>query len=40
MAAELNRRGFKSARGGEWHPSSLANLLSRVDDPFISGKFA
>jgi hypothetical protein len=30
MAAELNRRGFKSARGGQWHPSSVANLLSRL----------
>ena len=31
MAAELNRRGFKSARGGKWHPSSVANLLSRAE---------
>jgi DNA invertase Pin-like site-specific DNA recombinase len=30
MAAELNRRGFKSARGGHWHPSSVANLISRT----------
>jgi DNA invertase Pin-like site-specific DNA recombinase len=30
MAAELNRRGFKSARGGKWHPSSVANLLART----------
>ena len=30
MAAELNRRGFKSARGGKWYPSSVANLLSRA----------
>src|SRR3954447_8721310 len=29
MAASLNRRGIKSSRGGEWHPSSVANLLSR-----------
>ena len=31
MATELNRRGFKSARGGKWHPSSVANLLSRAE---------
>jgi DNA invertase Pin-like site-specific DNA recombinase len=31
MAFELNRRGFKSARGGKWHPSSVANLLSRAE---------
>jgi DNA invertase Pin-like site-specific DNA recombinase len=30
MAAELNRRGFKSPRGGRWHPSSVANLISRT----------
>ena len=30
MAAELNRRGYKSARGGKWYPSSIANLLSRA----------
>jgi hypothetical protein len=31
MAAELNRRGFKSARGGRWYPSSVANLLLRAE---------
>src|SRR5882757_2262434 len=31
MAQALNRRGFKSARGGTWHPSSVANLLSRSE---------
>ena len=35
MAAELNRRGFKSARGGKWYPSSVANLLSRADRSFL-----
>jgi DNA invertase Pin-like site-specific DNA recombinase len=35
MAAELNRRGFKSARGGQWYPSSVANLLSRTERPFL-----
>jgi DNA invertase Pin-like site-specific DNA recombinase len=29
MAASLNRRGVKSPRGGEWYPSSVANLFSR-----------
>jgi DNA invertase Pin-like site-specific DNA recombinase len=29
MAASLNRRGIKSPCGGDWHPSSVANLLSR-----------
>lgn len=29
MAMELNRRGIRSARGGKWHPSSVANLLQR-----------
>ena len=29
MADALNRRGIKSSRGGVWHPSSVANLLSR-----------
>jgi DNA invertase Pin-like site-specific DNA recombinase len=29
MAIELNRRGIRSARGGKWHPSSVANLLHR-----------
>jgi len=30
MAIELNRRGIRSARGGKWHRSSVANLLSRT----------
>jgi DNA invertase Pin-like site-specific DNA recombinase len=30
MATSLNRRGIKSSRGGEWYPSSVANLLSRA----------
>jgi DNA invertase Pin-like site-specific DNA recombinase len=29
MAIELNKRGIRSARGGDWYPSSVANLLSR-----------
>jgi DNA invertase Pin-like site-specific DNA recombinase len=31
MAAALTRRGVKSPRGGTWHPSSVANLLSRSE---------
>jgi DNA invertase Pin-like site-specific DNA recombinase len=30
-AEALNRRGFKSARGGTWQPSSVANLLARSE---------
>jgi DNA invertase Pin-like site-specific DNA recombinase len=34
IAAALNRRGIKSHRGGNWYPSSVANLLSRSERPF------
>lgn len=27
VSAALNQRGIRSARGGRWHPSSVANLL-------------
>jgi len=30
MAMELNRRGIRSARGGNWHRSSVRNLLERT----------
>ena len=30
MVIELNRRGIRSARGGKWHRSSVANLLHRT----------
>jgi len=30
VAADLNRRGIRSARGGKWHRSSAANLLYRT----------
>jgi DNA invertase Pin-like site-specific DNA recombinase len=30
MAAELNRRGIKTARGGQWHASSVRNVLARL----------
>jgi hypothetical protein len=31
MATELNGRGIRSARGGKWHRSSVANLLDRTN---------
>jgi DNA invertase Pin-like site-specific DNA recombinase len=31
MAIELNRRGIRSARGGKWHRSSVANLIHRTN---------
>ena len=30
MSKALNQRGIRSARGGQWHVSSLANLLARA----------
>jgi hypothetical protein len=30
IAAELNDRGILTARGGSWHPTSAARLLSRL----------
>lgn len=30
QAAELNRRGIKTARGGRWHASSVSNLRTRL----------
>jgi len=29
LARELNAGGFSTARGGAWHPTTVANLLSR-----------
>ena len=31
IAAALNNRGIRSARGGRWHVSSVQNLLARAD---------
>ncbi|WP_417676737.1 recombinase family protein [Pseudodonghicola sp.] len=31
IADELNRRAIKTARGGRWHPSSVANLRNRLN---------
>jgi DNA invertase Pin-like site-specific DNA recombinase len=30
VAAQLNERGILTARGGSWHPTSAARLLSRL----------
>jgi len=30
MAEELNRRGILTARGGEWHPTTVVRLLERL----------
>jgi DNA invertase Pin-like site-specific DNA recombinase len=30
IADEMNRRGIKTARGGRWHPNSIARLRSRL----------
>jgi hypothetical protein len=30
VAAELNRRGIKSARGGEWHVATVQRLRLRL----------
>ncbi|SHJ78675.1 Site-specific DNA recombinase [Palleronia salina] len=30
IAAELNRRGIKTARGGKWHATSVKNLQARL----------
>jgi hypothetical protein len=30
IAAQLNERGVLTARGGSWHPTSAARLLSRL----------
>ena len=30
IAAALNARGVRTARGGDWHSSTVRNLLARV----------
>jgi DNA invertase Pin-like site-specific DNA recombinase len=32
IAAALNARGVRTARGGEWHSSTVRNMLARVTD--------
>jgi hypothetical protein len=35
MTVALNQRGIRSARGGRWYASSVANLLARATaNPF------
>ena len=31
IAAQLNERGIRTPRGGKWHVSSVANVLSRTN---------
>jgi len=31
IAAALNDRGVRTARGGAWHDSTVRNLLARAD---------
>jgi DNA invertase Pin-like site-specific DNA recombinase len=31
IAAELTKRGMLTPRGGQWHATSVANLLARID---------
>jgi DNA invertase Pin-like site-specific DNA recombinase len=31
QASELNKRGIRTARGGQWHPSTVANLRKRIE---------
>ena len=33
LAAELNARHIQTQRGGQWHPSSVRNLLARLQKP-------
>jgi DNA invertase Pin-like site-specific DNA recombinase len=37
LAKALNDGGFQTARGGQWHPSSVRNLLARMDAATIGG---
>jgi hypothetical protein len=30
LASALNRRRFRTARGGQWHATSVKNLLARI----------
>jgi hypothetical protein len=32
VAAELNRRGFRTRQGGAWGPESVFNMLPRLVD--------
>ena len=32
IAKTLNERGIRTARGGQWHVSSVANLMARANN--------
>jgi hypothetical protein len=32
IAEQLNQRGIRTARGGNWHVSSVANVLGRAKE--------
>ena len=36
IAAALNARGIKSARGGVWHPASVARVIARREQKLHS----
>lgn len=36
LASALNERHFKTPRGGMWHPTSVKNLLQRIDRADLS----
>lgn len=38
LAAVLNNRGIRTARGGRWHVSNVKNLVDRIAGP-VSGLF-
>ena len=31
IATELNTRGIRTPRGGQWHASSVSNLIDRIE---------
>jgi hypothetical protein len=33
IAKKLNDRGIRTPRGGQWHVSSVANILARANEP-------
>jgi hypothetical protein len=35
LAAGLNERGVRTARGGRWHVSSVKNLIVRATHEFL-----
>ncbi|WP_108896101.1 recombinase family protein [Palleronia abyssalis] len=37
MAADLNARGIRTRRGGQWHMSTVRNLLKRIEGSSVGG---